>query len=477
MVRLIVLVGVLAAGGQCRAQSYVTSIGSCLKAVVALQASAPPETNPNQKDTTKPQNWNFHLQNTDILQSDPAFHAKYSGPNSLDNGGETQHTETLDLFGGRRLWQRAELHVDGLFWQGFGLSKTLGVEDFPNGDAYKFGTNTPYFMFARLFIRQVFGLGGPKEDVPDTALSLAGKQDISRITLNIGRFTPTDVIDTNSYASSPHTQFLSWGLINNLAWDYPADSVGYAPGFTVELNQPQWSLRTGWFILPKIPNSFTGDDEFLMWPHEGNFGPIFEDWSWNNEFEKRYTAKGHPGSLRFLAWVNQANMAPYPAATAILKADGPNGDWQAARSFRYKYGFGLNWEQELTKNVGLFSRLGWNDGHEEAWVFTDANWSASLGTSLKGEPWHRPDDVVGIAGIASGASPEQQRFLEAGGTGILDGDGALSYAPEGVLESYYDAKVGKNLRLAFDYQFVANPAFNTDRGPVSIFALRLHYEF
>jgi high affinity Mn2+ porin len=442
---------------------------------------APQAPAPGSQTTTnpppKPQDWNWHFQNTDIAQGYPAFRAQYSGPNSLSDRGEVQHTETLDLYLGKSLWKGAEIHADGLSWQGFGLSKTLGVEGFPNGDAYKYGTATPYLMVARLFIRQTFGLGGEKEDVADTPLTLAGQQDVRRITVAVGRFSPTDASDTNAYASSPHTQFMNWGLINNLTWDYAADSVGYAPGFTVELNQPKWALRYGCFIMPAIPNSFTGDDEFLMWPHEGQFGPIFREWAMNTEWERRYAIKDHPGTLRVEAWLNQAHMATYDAATEILRTDGPGADWQAARSFRYKHGFGVNWDQELSKNLGAFSRLGWNDGIEEAWAFTDATWVGSAGLSVKGDAWHRSGDTFAVAGILSGASTDEQRFLEAGGTGILDGDGKLSYSPEAVLETYYQRELRKNIWIALDYQFVANPAFNADRGPVSIFGIRLHGEF
>ena len=161
-------------------------------------AAAIPATQPTSSATEKGANgpdqiWNWHVQNTDIEQGDWGFPAKYSGPHSLKSKGEQQETVTLDLFAGVRLWRGAEAHVDGLAWQGFGLSKTFGIEDFPNGDAYKIGTETPYLMFARLFIRQTIGLGGQQEDVSDDQLTLAGKEDISRLTFTIGRFTPLDI--------------------------------------------------------------------------------------------------------------------------------------------------------------------------------------------------------------------------------------------------------------------------------------------
>jgi high affinity Mn2+ porin len=187
-----------------------------------------------------------------------------------------------------------------------------------------------------------------------------------------------------------------------------------------------------------------------------------------------------------MPWLDEANMARYSAARTFLLAHPPNPELgpgagadipPKVRAYHYKYGFALNWEQELTKNVGIFSRLGWCDGQEETWTFTDIDYSASLGVSVKGDAWGRPDDVFGLAGVLSGASRANQRFLEAGGMDMLDGDGRLAYGWEKVVETYYDMQVFKGVHLAFDYQFVNDPAFNRDRGPVSIFAGRLHWEF
>jgi high affinity Mn2+ porin len=425
------------------------------------------------------QTWNWHVQNTVIGQGDFGFPAKYSGPNSLNSEGEAQETVTLDLFAGVRLWRGAEAHIDGLMWQGFGLSKTLGVEGFPNGDAYKAGTETPNFMFARLFIRQTIGLGGEQEAVPDDPLTLAGKEDISRLTFTLGQFSPLDICDHNTYAQDPHTQFMNWAMMGNLAWDYGQDTIGYTTGFAAELNQPKWAWRYGFFQMPRDKNGFTGEDQYLMWPSRGAYGPFLQAWAMMTEFERRYSVHSHPGAIRFLAWLNEADMASYSAATALLLANPNNveGDIVAARAYRYKYGFGLNWEQEIARNAGLFSRLGWNDGHNETMTFTDADWTGSLGVSLKGEAWRRPDDTFGLAGIVSGASHENQKFLEAGGLDILDGDGALNYGYEKVLETYYNSKIYKNVHATLDYQFITDPAFNRDRGPVSVFGARLHWEF
>ena len=427
--------------------------------------------------TAGEQKWNWHFQNTDIVQGDFGFPVKYSGPASLDSKGEVQETISLDLFAGVRLWRGAEAHADGLMWEGFGLSQTHGVEAFPNGDAYKAGSAIPQFMFARLFIRQTIGLGGEQEAVPGDPLTLARKQDISRLTFTVGRFSPLDICDNNSYAQDPHTQFMNWAMMGNLAWDYGQDTVGFTTGIAVELNQPKWALRYGFFQMARDKNGFTGDDQFLMSPQSGAYGPLLRSWAMMTEFERRYSLHAHPGAIRLLAWLNEADMASYTAAIPILEADGVGADISAARAYRYKYGFGLNWEQEVAKNVGMFSRLGWNDGHNESWTFTDVNWTASLGMSVNGEGWRRSGDTFGLAGVVSGASRDNREFLEAGGLDMLDGDGALNYGCEKVLEMYYDFQIYKNVHGTPDYQFVIDPAFNRDRGPVSVFGARFHWEF
>ena len=408
------------------------------------------------------QSWNWHLQNTDILQGDPGFPAKYSGPNSLHSGGELRESVSFDVIGGVRPWPNAEAHVDGLVWQGFGLSKTLGVEGFPNGEAFRLGTKTPNFNLCRAFVRQTIGLGGEQEQVEDDALTLAGKRDISRITLTLGRVSVKDIFDNNSYANDPRTQFLSWALMANEAWDYPADSLGYMTGFAAELNQPKWAVRYGFFQMPRVSNGTALDWNFV------------KAWGMVTEFERRFAFKDRPGAIRFLAFLNSAHMGSYQAAI-----DSPirPADIAATRAYRYKYGFGLNAEQELIKNLGAFTRLGWSDGHNEGWVFSDVDRTATFGLSLKGASWNRTNDTYSIAGVFNGIAKVHQNFLAAGGTGILAGDGALTYGWEKILETYYDCNLWKTIHATVDYQFITNPAFNRDRGPVSVFALRLHWTY
>lgn len=72
--------------------------------------------------------------------------------------------------------------------------------------------------------------------------------------------------------------------------------------------------------------------------------------------------------------------------------------------------------------------------------------------------------------------PGTSRLLAAGGLGFILGDGALRYGPETVIEAYYAMYVKAGWTVTGDYQRVANPGYNRDRGPVSIASLRLHWE-
>lgn len=463
------------------AATTLTAAETTTNLVVDPVSSAANQTNSilEKPTATQEQKWNFHAQNTVIVQGYPGFSAQYSGPNSLPPGGQTRETISLDLMAGVRLWRGAEAHVDGMMWQGFGVANALGVEGFPNGEAFRLGTTVPNGSITRLFIRQTIGFGGEQEDVPDDELDLAGKVDVSRLTITLGRFSAKDIFDNNAYANDPRTQFMNWGLMANEAWDYPADAIGFTTGIALELNQPKWTLRYGIFQVPAEQNNLTGDDAYFKWPHDSaaQYAPVLQAWAMVTELERRYTIKDHPGTVRLLAYVNRANMAKYSDATAILLAGGPGADWQAARAFNYKYGFGLNMEQEIVKDVGVFSRLGWNDDRTEGWMFSDVGHAVSAGLSINGELWRRPDDTLGLAGVANGISKDAQEFFAAGGTGILAGDGNLDYGWEKILETYYSFKIWRTIYGTLDYQFVTNPAFNQARGPVSIFAGRLHWEF
>jgi high affinity Mn2+ porin len=175
-----------------------------------------------------------------------------------------------------------------------------------------------------------------------------------------------------------------------------------------------------------------------------------------------------------MGWVDSANMGSF---RETLDNPALNLDIAQTRRGRLKVGYVVNLEQAITEDIGLFGRWSWNDGKTETLAFTDINSSLAGGLSIKGTKWGRPDDVVGIGGAVNAISQDYRDFLAAGGLGVLIGDGALNYRKERILEAYYAYSVNKNVTLTADYQLITNPAYNADRGPVSIFSGRLHAEF
>ncbi|MDE2484347.1 MAG: carbohydrate porin [candidate division NC10 bacterium] len=409
------------------------------------------------------QDWNWHVQNTDVVQWHPRFPARFSGPQSLSETSAAEETVSVDVYGGIRVWDGAELYADGLMWHGFGLSDTHGVAGFPNGEAFRIGTNSLRGTLARMFVRHTIGLGGERETVEDDQLQLAGTRDISRITLTLGKISVKDLFDTNAYANDPRTQFLNWSLLANGAWDYPADSLGYTIGFAAELNRPNWAVRYGIFEVPKRLNGEAFDRHLL------------KAWSMVTEIERRYAVVGRPGTIRLLAYLTRAHMGRYQ--DALSAPTRPADTTPFRRNYHGKYGVGLNMDQELIEGVGVFMRLGWSDGQTDSWMFTDVDRTASLGASIKGRFWRRHDDTIGVGGVFNGITDVHRKYLAAGGLGILVGDGTLSYGWERLLEVYYDAALWKRLHAALDYQFIVNPAYNRDRGPASVFGMRVHWSY
>ncbi|HUC66273.1 MAG TPA: carbohydrate porin [Stellaceae bacterium] len=413
-----------------------------------------------------PEDWSLHFQSTFIGQGYPAFPSTVEGPNSLPSHGDIRETFSATGFLGRRMpWDGGELYFNPELNQGFGLGHTLGVDGFVNGEAQKAGYDTPDPNVARLFLRQTFGLGGEQETLAPDLNQLGETVDVSRVTVTAGKFAAPDIFDNNRYAHDPRVDFFNWSLWEAGAWDYPADTKGYTGGLATELNEKDWALRGGWFLEPTIANQRDLDTRF--WKH---FGSVIE-------LETRHDWLGEPGVLRYLVFANRAHMGSLQQAVDLAEETGTPADIAAVRADRWKVGFALNLEQSLTEDLGLFSRLSWNDGRTEAWAFTDIDRSFTLGLSLKGTSWGRSRDTIGLGGAVNGLSHEHQLFFANGGVGILAGDGSLDYAPEGIIETYYSYSVIEPVALTFDYQFVANPAFNQARGPVHVFALRAHVEF
>jgi high affinity Mn2+ porin len=412
-----------------------------------------------------PNSWNVHGQLTYVEQGYPAFRSPYQGTNSLAGASQTQNTTSATAFVGYRPRDGTEIYINPELMQGFGLSNTLGIAGFPNGEAQKSGFPMPRIDIARVFVRQTFGLGGEQETVEDGPNQLAGKQDISRITVTAGRFAVIDVFDGNLYSHDPRVDFFNWNMYCCGSYDLTMDKVGYTWGASAELNQKSWAIRAGYFLVPAVSNSFNYDTHIL------------ERGEYIGELELRYSLFSQPGKLRLMGWANIANMGSY-ADTLAMPVTTPNfSDITLTRQVRANYGFVANLEQAITPDLGIFSRASWSPGLVEIIGWTDCDESLSFGTVLKGNAWGRPDDKIGVGGLVEGLSPIARAYFAAGGLGILIGDGQLNYRPEQILEAYYAYSLNKWAVLTFDYQLVVNPAYNADRGPVSIFSGRLHAWF
>src|SRR6202166_4009307 len=409
--------------------------------------------------------WNVHAQTTFLPSAYPAFRSPYAGTDSLPGGGQARETWTTTAFLGVRLWQGGEFYFDPELAQGFGLNGTLGLAGFPNGEAQKGGSAYPKYRPQRYYLKQTFGLGGEQEDVADAANQLPGKRDIDRVTLVVGRFAVGDFFDNNSYAHDSRADFMNWAMWSSAAYDFPADLPGFTRGAVVELNRKDWAVRAGVFEVPTAPNS-----DILTTKGGGTVV----------EFEERHSIFEQPGKLRFGAFANSGNTGNYNEALAIGAADPAldiNTVMASIRHDNLKYGFYANAEQQIAKDIGLFARASWNDGQNEILSFTDIDRSISGGLSVKGSYWGRPTDTIGIGGALNGLSSAHRDFLAAGGLGLLIGDGRLNYRNERIFETYYAYALDKNFTFTADYQLITNPAYNADRGPVSIFSGRLHGEF
>jgi high affinity Mn2+ porin len=413
----------------------------------------------------EPTDWNVHGQSTVIAQGYPRMRSPYEGTDSLPGGGQGRETWTADAFLGWRLWRGGEFYFNPELAQGFGLNSTLGLAGFSNGEAQKGGAPFPKFRPQRYILRQTFGLGGEQEEVADGPFQLAGKRDIDRVTVTVGRFAVGDYFDGNSYAKDPRLDFMNWAMWSSAAYDFPADLPGFTRGAVVELNRKDWAVRAGLFQVPNAPNS-----DVL----------VFKTGGIVVEFEERHAIFDQPGKLRLGIFANRGNTGNYRQALAIGDADPTldiNDVMAGIRRDNLKYGFYLNGEQQIVRDVGLFARLSWNDGQNEILSFTDIDRGISGGLSIKGSSWGRPNDTIGLGGAVNGLSSAHRDFLAAGGIGLLIGDGRLNYSNERILETYYAFAIDKNFTFTADYQLIANPAYNADRGPVSIFSGRLHGEF
>ncbi len=416
--------------------------------------------------------WSYHFQLTAISQSHPSFAAKYSGNNSLSNEAESRKLSlTTTLFLGRKLWKNAALYFNPEITGGAGISSSKGIAGFTNGETFRIGTTEPVFYIARSFLRQHFAL---KNTYYDTVAS--GNNQVeeiiptSRITITVGKISLSDCFDNNIYSHDPRSQFMNWSLMSNGAWDYPADTRGYTQGIITELIKPLWALRFSSVLVPRKANGLQLDYK------------ITKAHSETLEFEKTFKTK-HPATIRLLAFHSVSQAPTYSTTLAEVKngdstsLDVYTGQTEWKKYGGVKYGFGVNVEKEISNTVGAFLKASWNDGKTATWAFTEIDKSISAGINIKGNGWKRPTDNIGIAQVINYISKDHQAFFTAGLYGFIIGDGKLNYGKEAITEIYYKAQIVRSFFISADYQFVNNPAYNKDRGPVHVFAVRVHIEF
>jgi high affinity Mn2+ porin len=428
-------------------------------ALLASPLRAAPAEPRDDEPSASPGWLGVHFQGTVATQAHPAFDAPYSGRNSLQPAAESATSVVLDLFTAARLWPGAELHFQPALAGGRGLSSTLGVASFPSGEVYRVGDPTPTVVLARLFLRQVVGLGGGRVEVEPGPDALGGARDRDALTLTVGKVSTPDFVDRNPVSSDPHTQFMSWGLWASAAYDYPADTRGYTWGAAADLSVSWWSLRAGLFLEPTTANGID-----LDWNLAQARGTVLEA-------EARYALGGRDGAARVLVFLNRARMGSYRQALAAMAPP----DVTATRAEgRTKYGFAASANQDLGGGLGAFVRLSWSDGENETWAFTEIDHSVAAGAVQSGQRWGRPGDEAGVAVVASGLSSPHRQYLAAGGYGFLIGDGALRYGLELLGEAYYRLALTREISLAAHYQPIVNPAMNRDRGPVHVFTGMVH---
>jgi high affinity Mn2+ porin len=402
-----------------------------------------------------------------VFQAHPAFHALYSGPNSLSSRGEHATSRVLTLYTGYQLSKRTEALFDLESAGGRGISDALGMAGFTNVDVVRNPSlgSKPYI--ARAILHHVFALSDKEEDAERTPLSILTKLPERRLEVRVGKMSVADYFDVNSVGSDSHLQFLNWTAVNNGAYDYAADTRGYTMAAMAEYHDHSWGVRFAEALMPKVANGPKLDFNL----HRAR--------SENIEVEFRPELQKEKNTvIRLLSFINHADMGSYrEAVQAFLAGTDPQPNVEVHRKQgRVKYGFGLNAEQEITKNLRVFGRLGWNEGQNESFAYTEVDQAVEVGADWQLKRWQRPNDKIGFAFITNGISRLHQLYLALGGNGFLLGDGRLTYGREDIIETYYTAHLWRGVYFSPDLQWAAHPGYNKDRGPVVVPGLRLHLE-
>ncbi|HMD38750.1 MAG TPA: carbohydrate porin [Candidatus Acidoferrum sp.] len=403
-----------------------------------------------------------------ISQWHPAFDSPYRGPNSLSPQAQDATSRVLTLYTGLRFTTTTELLCDVQETGGHGIGEALGVAGFTNLDVVRNPTlgKAPYI--ARLMIHQIIPLGRAKKPADANPYSLFRELPERRLEVRFGKMSLADFFDVNTYGSDSNFQFMNWTVDNSGSYDYAADTRGYTFAAMLEYHDSWWTVRFAEALMPKVANGIHLDAELSRARAE------------NIEFEiHKRTIRRQQGILRFLTFVNHANMGDYgQAIDNFLDGQTPKPEiTDHPLQTTIKYGFGANFEQPLNNWMGVFGRWGWNEGQHESYAYTEVDQTDQIGVAFNGSSWHRKWDRAGVVFVSNGISKDHQEYLKLGGIGFLLGDGNLNYGRENIVETYYTLHAWRGVYPSFDLQHINNPGYNRDRGPVLVTSLRLHIEF
>ena len=412
--------------------------------------------------------WNAHLQTTFIRQNKAAFSSPYAGQNSLSGSRAQAYSLTATAYLGLRLagdaTKSTEFYFNPEAAQGIPLSNLTGLGGLTNSEQQKGSGDVISIYRARAFVRQTWGRGDEREAVASAQNQLVGSRGASRTVLTVGNLSVGDIFDQNSYAHDARTQFMNWAFYTHGAYDFASDARGYTWGAALEYIQPTWALRAGRFLEPRQSNNLP-----LNWN-------IFKSYGDQIEYERSYALGEQTGKWRALAFRNVAIMGNYIDALAQGASLSATPNFNTTRRNQSKVGAGFSVEQTLGKSAGFFARIAAHDGKSEDYSFTQVDRSASVGVVLSGQQWTRPNDKLGVALAVHGLSNGHRTYLAAGGSDFTLGDGQLNYKPETITETYYLWQIGRQ-QLSVNAQFIKNPAYNADRGPVRVVGVRWHAEF
>ena len=407
-----------------------------------------------------------------IFQGRLPFHSAYQGPNTFRNSAEYKTSMVGTLYTALRLTHSTRYNTDLIFDMesagGRGLSEALGLAGFTNLDVVRNPNlgSTPYI--ARYAVHQVIGLTRETTTQQPNFFALATEVPARRLEFRAGKLTLPDFFDFNDLGSDSHLQFTNWTIDNNGAWDYAADTRGYTVGAMAEYDDRTWALRYGLFAMPVVANGID-----LDWA-------LSRAHAQNGELEVRHSLVPHrKGTTRILFYANRAHMGSYrEAVIAFLRGTDPTPAITAHQHFgALKYGFGYNAQQELTENLRVFGRFGWNEGQHESFAYTEVDQTIEAGVDYSGRAWHRAQDKFGLAMVSNAIKRDHQDYLRYGGLGFLLGDGRLTYAREDIVESYYNWHGWRGLFYSLGVQHIAHPGYNRDRGPAWVGTVRTHVDF